>query len=148
MDTHALRGSEAIHLTTHHSAGTATLARSRFLEHRGKRMLLLDYSGMGADPGDLQAEIDRSKAIIAAEAPGTVLTICDVRGSKITPTNVRAMQQLVQHNTPYVKWGAVVIGLSGVYLTAFRATQALSRRKNLRAFDSVEDAKEWLAEQP
>ena len=135
-------------MTTHPFPGTTTLSRSRFLEHRGKRMLLLDYSGLGADPGELQAEIDRSKAIISAEPPGTVLTICDVRGGKITPTNVRAMQQLVQHNTPFVKWGAVVIGLTGVYLTAFRATQALSRRKNLRAFNDVEEAKEWLAAQP
>lgn len=147
MDTPTHRGPQVIHLTTHSSA-QATAARSRFLEHRGKRMLLLDYSGLGADPAELQAEIDRSKAMIANEAPGTVLTICDVRGSKITPTNVRAMQQLVQHNTPFVRWGAVVIGLTGVYLTAFRATQALSRRKNLRAFNDVDEAKEWLAQQP
>ena len=45
------------------------------------------HSGLGADPAELQAEIDRSKAMIAAEAPGTVLTICDVRGSKITTWN-------------------------------------------------------------
>lgn len=131
-----------------HSSAQATAARSRFIEHRGKRMLLLDYSGLGGDPAELQAEIDRSKAMIAQEDEGAVLTICDVRGSRITPTNVRAMQQLVQHNTPFVRWGAVVIGLTGVYLTAFRATQALSRRKNLRAFNDVDAAKEWLAQQP
>jgi hypothetical protein len=122
--------------------------RSRFIEHGGKRILLLDYSGLGADPAELQAEIDRSKALISTQQPGTVLTICDVRGSRVTPTNVRAMQQLVQHNTPFVKWGAVVIGLTGVYLTAFRATQALSRRRNLRSFGDLEEAKDWLAAQP
>src|SRR4051812_44780960 len=148
MDALTPSGSRTLHVTMHSFAEAATAARSRFLEHRGRRMLLLDYSGLGADSSELQAEIDRSKAMISSEPPGTVLTICDVRGSKITPTNVRAMQQLVQHNTPYVKWGAVVIGLTGVYLTAFRATQALSRRKNLRAFNDVEEAKEWLAAQP
>lgn len=147
MDAPTHRGPQVIHLTTHSSA-SATEARTRFLEHRGKRMLLLDYSGLGADPAELQAEIDRTKAIIAAETPGTVLTICDVRACKITPANVRAIQHLVQHNTPYVRWGAVVLGLTGVYLTAFRATQALSRRKNLRSFNDVDAAKEWLAQQP
>ena len=143
-----LRNSHSIHLPTHPFGAASTMDRSRFIEHGGKRMLLLDYSGLGADPGELQAEIDRSKQLISAEQPGTVLTICDVRGSRITPTNVRAMQQLVQHNTPFVKWGAVVIGLTGLYLTAFRATQALSRRKNLRSFSDVDEAKEWLARQP
>jgi hypothetical protein len=143
-----LRNRSSNHLPTHPPGVASIMNRSRFIEHGGKRMLLLDYSGLGADAAELQAEMDRSKQLISGEEPGTVLTICDVRGSKVTPTNVKAMQQLVKHNTPFVRWGAVVIGLTGVYLTAFRATQALSRRKNLRSFGDLDEAKEWLATQP
>ena len=122
--------------------------RTRFIEHRGKRILLLDYTSLGNDLAELQGEIQRTKPIIAAEPPGSVLTLCDVRGSRITPGNVRTMQELVQHNVPFVKWSAVVVGLSGVYLTAFRAIQALSRRKNLRSFGDIDEAKDWLVSQP
>ena len=72
----------------------------------------------------------------------------DVRGSRITPGAVKAMQELVKHNAPYVKWSAVVVGLTGVYLTAFRAIQALSRRKNFKSFTDIADAQEWLVSQP
>ena len=118
--------------------------RTRFIDHRGRRLLMLDYTELGTDMDQLRAEIARSKEVIAGEPPGSVLTLTDVRGSKITPGAVKAMQELVQFNAPYVKWSAVVVGLTGVYLTAFRAIQALSRRKNLKAFNDPNEAKEWL----
>src|SRR4051794_11600433 len=102
------------------------MERTRFIEHKGKRILLLDYTEMGDDSADLQAQIARSKEIISAEPPGTVLTLTDVRSSRITPGNVKAMQELVKHNADFVKWSAVVVGLTGVYLTGFRAIQALT----------------------
>lgn len=118
--------------------------RTRFIDHRGRRLLMLDYTELGTDLDQLRAEIVKSKEVIAGEPPGSVLTLTDVRGSKITPSAVRAMQELVQFNAPYVKWSAVVVGLTGVYLTAFRAIQALSRRRNMKAFNDLNEAKEWL----
>jgi hypothetical protein len=122
--------------------------RTRFIEHRGKRILVLDYTNLGNDLEQLRGEIERSKTVIATEPPGSVLTMTDVRGSRITPGAVKAMQELVKHNAPYVKWSAVVVGLTGVYLTAFRAIQALSRRKNFKSFTEPADAQEWLVSQP
>jgi hypothetical protein len=124
------------------------MERSRFIEHRGKRILVLDYTGLGRDMDLLRAEIEKSKASITGEPPGSVLTMTDVRGSHITPGAVRAMQELVKHNAPFVKWSAIVVGLTGVYLTAFRATQALSRRRNMKAFTSHDEAQDWLVSQP
>jgi hypothetical protein len=124
------------------------MERSRFIEHRGKRILLLDYTGMGKDMDELRGEIEKSKVRISSEAPGSVLIMTDVRGSHITPGAVRAMQELVKHNSRFVKWSAIVVGLTGVYLTAFRATQALSRRRNMKAFTSHDEAQEWLVTQP
>jgi hypothetical protein len=122
--------------------------RTRFIDHRGQRLLMLDYTQLGTDMDQLRAEIAKSKDVIAGEPPGSVLTLTDVRGSKITPGAVKAMQELVQFNAPYVRWSAVVVGLTGVYLTAFRAMQALSRRKNMKAFNDPTEAKEWLISHP
>ena len=124
------------------------MERTRFIHHAGKTILMLDYSGLGSSDEQLQEEIARTKAVIAKEPPGSVLTLTDVRGSRITPGNVRAMGDLVRHNAPYVKWSAVVVGLTGVYLTAFRAIQAVSRRRNLRSFGDLDEAKDWLVSQP
>jgi hypothetical protein len=122
--------------------------RTRFIEHRGKRILVLDYTNLGTDLEQLRGEIERSKTVISTEPPGSVLTMTDVRGSRITPGAVKAMQELVKHNAPFVKWSAVVVGLTGVYLTAFRAIQALSRRRNFKSFTDAADAQEWLVSQP
>jgi hypothetical protein len=122
--------------------------RTRFINHRGERLLLLDYTNLGTDLDQLKTEIDRSKRVIAGEPHASVLTLTDTRGSKITPGTVKAMQELVQFNAPYVRWSAVVVGLTGVYLTAFRAIQALSRRRNMRAFNDLDEAKEWLLSHP
>lgn len=136
-----------VHLATNSSAAKR-MERTRFIEHGGKRILFLEYTDLGSDSAQLQAEIEKSKRVIAAQPPGSVLTLTDVRRSSITPANVRAMKELVQHNEPYVRWSAVVVGLTGVYLAGFRAIQALSRRRNLLSFGDLDDAKEWLVSQP
>ncbi|HEX8904892.1 MAG TPA: hypothetical protein VF771_08645 [Longimicrobiaceae bacterium] len=124
------------------------MERTRFIEHRGRRILLLDYQGLGADMDEVREEMLKSKEVVAGQPPGSVLIMTDVRGARITPGAVKMMQELVKHNSAYVKWSAVVVGLTGVALTAFRATQALSRRKNMRSFSSDEEAREWLVSQP
>ena len=48
--------------------------RTRFIEHGGRRILLLDYSGLGASLEELQAEIAATKEIVGREKPGSVLT--------------------------------------------------------------------------
>lgn len=122
--------------------------RTRFIEHEGKRILLLDYTSLGSNMRELLEEIAKTKAVIAAQPPGSVLTLTDTRHSQITPGNVRAMKELVEHNEPYVRWGAVVVDLNGVYLAGFRAIQSLTRRRNLLSFGDADEAKDWLVSQP
>jgi hypothetical protein len=125
-----------------------TPERTRFIEQAGKRILLLDYAGLGPDLRQLLDEIAKTKRVIAAQPANSLLTLTDVRGCTITPANVRAMKGLVDHNESYVRWSAVVVGLTGVYLAGFRAIQGLSRRRNLLSFGDPDEAKDWLVSQP
>ena len=62
------------------------------------------------------------------------------------PTTVlRAMRALAEHNAPYVKAGAVV-GMNPLMNVAFSAVVHLTGR-SLRAFDDLDEAKEFLATQ-
>lgn len=122
--------------------------RTRFIEHEGKHILLLDYTALGADHRELLEEIAKTRRVISTQPPASLLTLTDVRGCAITPANVRAMKTLVDHNEPFVRWSAVVVGLSGVYLAGFRAIQGLSRRRNLLSFGDPDEAKDWLVSQP
>ena len=124
------------------------MERTRFIDHKGKRILLLDYSGLGNSIDELEQEIEKTKLVVSQQQPGSVLGLCDVRKTRISPQAVRAVGDLARFNAPYVKWSAVVLGLSGLYLTAFRAIVAITRRKNLNSFGDFEQAKDWLVAQP
>jgi hypothetical protein len=118
--------------------------RTCFIEHRGARILMLDYSHV-MDEQVALAAIARTKEIVAAEPPNSLLTLTNVEGSHFDSTIVAALRELVEHNRPYVRAGAVV-GLSGLMRVVFSTLVHLTGR-NIRAFDQMEEAKDYLAAQ-
>jgi hypothetical protein len=121
------------------------MERTRFIEHRGKRILLLDYSGV-ADPEEALREIAKSKAFIATQPPNSLLTLTHVRDARYNREIVTAMKGLAAHNKPFVRAGAVV-GLAPLHRIVYQAVMKFSGR-NLPAFDDMEEARDWLVEQP
>ena len=119
--------------------------RTRMITHRGKQIMLLDYSDM-IDTAASLAEIEKTKAIIAQQPPQSVRTLTYVAGSRYTAPIIDAMKDLVAHNGPYVK-AAAVVGMNTLHRIIYRAVIAFSRR-NIHVFEDLESAKDWLADQP
>lgn len=115
--------------------------RTHFIEHRGVRILLLDFSHV-MDEQLALGIIAHAKSVVAAQPEGSLLTLTNVEGSHFDSTVVAALRDLVEHNRPYVRVGAVV-GLSGLMRVVFTTLVRLTGR-NIRAFDSIDDAKEYL----
>jgi len=118
--------------------------RTRFIEHEGHRILLLDFSGI-SDPDVALAAIAEARAFVATQPLGSLLTITYIKGSAFMPSVVRALQDLATHDAPYVK-AAAVAGMSGVQRIAFTAIKLVSGR-SFKVCADVEEAKRWLAEQ-
>ena len=116
--------------------------RTHFIEHRGVRILLLDFSHVMNDEVALGA-IMEAKSVVAAQPRGSLLTLTNVEGSHFDSAIIAALRDLAEHNRPYVRAGAVV-GLSGLMRVVFTTLVHLTGR-DLRAFDQMEDAKEYLA---
>ena len=76
------------------------------------RICHLDFSNLPSEAEALIV-IEEAKAVIAAEQPGTVYTITDVTGSRVTSKIRMALHELTAHNKPFVKFGAVV-GLTNI----------------------------------
>lgn len=125
-------------------SGADGTGRTRFLEHEGHRILLLDFSEIRQPAVALRA-IAEAKALIATQPRGSLLTITYVKGSAFMPTVVRALQDLARHDAPYVK-AAVVAGMSGLQRVAFTAIQLVSGR-SFKVCRDIEEAKRWLAAQ-
>jgi len=116
--------------------------RTRFIEHDGHRMLLLDFSGIRDHAAAMEA-IAEAKTIVAAQPRRSLLTITYIKGAAYTPAITRALQELAQHDSPYVK-AAVVAGMSGLQRMAFTAISLFSDRA-FHVCGDLEDAKRWLA---
>jgi hypothetical protein len=118
--------------------------RIRFIEHRGRRILFMDFSEMNG-PGEALAELDKARQVIAGEPENSLLTLTDVTGTRYDDDIIKAFQALAAHNKPYVR-AAASVTRTPLQLVALRASAVLTRRK-LQTFDDLEEAKEWLVAQ-
>ncbi|HWO88813.1 MAG TPA: hypothetical protein VNL98_06660 [Gemmatimonadales bacterium] len=123
---------------------TPSSDRIRWIEHKGKRILLHDFSHI-TNPFDVLPAVEASRAIVAVQPKGSLLALTDVTGSRFNKEIVDALKSLANHNKPFVKAGAVV-GLSGLQRVVYVAiTQFTGRR--LPTFETAEQAMDWLVEQ-
>lgn len=118
--------------------------RTRFIEHKGKRILLFDYKGI-IDPAEALREIENSKAVVATQPRKSLRILTSVRDARYNGAVLQAMKELAKHDEPYVMASAVV-GLTGLLRIAYTAITTFSRR-NIAVFTSEEEALDWLASQ-
>jgi hypothetical protein len=120
------------------------MERTRFIEHKGKRILLLDYAGV-RDPDEAVASIRHSMDLVARQPLNSLLVMTVVRDARYNAAVLQAMKELAAHNAPYVKASAVV-GMSGLHRIAYTAVLMFSKR-NIKTFDEEAQALDWLVSQ-
>ncbi len=123
---------------------TSPAERTRWVEHKGVRILFYDFSGLEDTEEGLRV-IAASKGRTGEQALQSVRTLVDVKGSRFDARILRALQDLARANKPYVLASAVV-GVSGLQRVILAAVSRVTRRK-FATFDAVDAAKDWLAEQ-
>lgn len=122
------------------------MTRVKLVPHKNRRILLYDFSGLESAEQTHEL-IDYASSFIEKLPRGSVLTLTDISGSNYDKTITDALKELSKHNKPYVKAGAAV-GVSGLKKIVFRAILSFSGRSNLKMFDTVEEAKDWLVAYP
>jgi hypothetical protein len=118
--------------------------RTRFIDHKGQRILVFDYSGI-KDPQEAVREIHHSMQVTAQQPPKSLLVMTLVRDARYNSAVLQALKELATHNEPYIKASALV-GMSGLHRIAYQAVILFSRRK-IPAFDTEAEALDWLAAQ-
>ncbi|MBI1722667.1 MAG: hypothetical protein HYR48_02025 [Gemmatimonadetes bacterium] len=122
------------------------MGRIKFVEHDGKRILMLDFSEIER-PRDAMAAIAHAREFVATHhvGPRSLLTLTNVRHSAATQDVGLALVHLARHNKPYVR-AAAVVGVGAAQRELFQLVMTVSER-GFEEFDDVERAKEWLAQQ-
>lgn len=106
-------------------------------------VLCLDFTSV-SDPAEAIRIVESAKLPLGRHAPGSILSLTDVTGSRFNADVLRAIRALLEHNRPYVHAGAVV-GLSALQRAAYGTLMQISGRRNLAAFATVPEAEAWLA---
>jgi flavodoxin len=118
------------------------MERVQFIQHKGKKILHLNFADCTAD--EVLTVIDQAEAAIRTQARQSVFTLTDVTNTTFNSNVSDAMKEFVIHNKPYIVASAVV-GVTGLKQIIYNAVMKFSGRK-LTAFDSLAEAKDWLAE--
>jgi hypothetical protein len=116
--------------------------RVKFIKHREKEILLLDFSNSRTD--EVLKIIEHAKRVISSRPENSLLTLTDVTNARFNDEVGDGMKRFSVHNKPYVK-AAAVVGIAGLKKIIFGAVMAFSKR-NLESFDDREQAKHWLVE--
>ena len=118
--------------------------RVRFIEHRGQRVLLLDYSGL-RDEQELLEMIEVRTELVSHEPPGSVLTLADLTGAQITRQTMQRIKEANVLDRPFVRRAALV---GAETLSPKGALEAIGTfaAKQWGRFTTREEALDWLTE--
>lgn len=115
--------------------------RIRFIDHHGKRILLVDLSNGSAD--EVEEIVRRVPDYITVEPPGSVLVLTDFTGASFDRDALRAVKETAVFDKPFVKRSAL-IGTEDLPASFYDELKSYSRR-DLLIFRTREEALDWLA---
>jgi len=116
------------------------MKRIEFIQHKGKPILTLNFSG--CSPAEVLKVIEEARPIFASQPHNSVLALDVVNDAHFDIEVVEALKNFTVHNKPYVK-GVAVVGVTGLQKLLLQSIQTFSKR-NIYLFDGVEQAKDWL----
>jgi len=121
------------------------MGRISEVEHKGKRILIQDFSGM--HPGEeFDRTIAEAKGFIAGQPAKSVLSVFDATGAVYNAAVLAALKDFTAHNKPFIRASAVV-GVEGILSIALMAVSKFSGR-TFKGCRDRQSAMDWLVEQP
>lgn len=121
------------------------MSEAKFIEHKGRRILLEDFSNT-KDKADVLATCNRIRELVVKEPENSIYSLVDITNSPFDTEIAQWLKELAKFNKPYVKIVATV-GVTGVRMVIFRAILAFSGRKNFELIATRDEALEFLAAQ-
>lgn len=119
------------------------MSKVEVTQHEGQKIIKLDFSGLKSKE-EIEAVILVSKPIIR-KSPNSVYTLTNIKGMHFNNEIKELFSEFTKGNKKYVKAGAIH-GASGLHKIIINGLNKLTGRK-LKAFDDVENAKNWLVQQ-
>jgi hypothetical protein len=114
--------------------------RIHFIEHKGKQILLLDFSH--ATIPQMQLLLEHVRMTVAQHARESVVTLADYTGAEIDHAVAMKIKEVLTLDHPFVKKTAWV-GTESIPHAFLENFHTFSRRE-IVTFKTREEAMEWL----
>jgi hypothetical protein len=113
----------------------------KVVNHRGKEILYLDYRNLQGQP--YIDALKRNRDHIVASGKRGILLLVDVRGSVTSSDATSVIKQTAKDYDPQVTRTAI-LGIAGLKKIILQAVATIIKTR-IKAFDSEDEAKEWLS---
>jgi hypothetical protein len=114
--------------------------RIRFIEHRGKPILLLDFSHAHAH--EMQLLLEYVRITVARHGHESLVTLADFSGCEVDHAVATKIKEVLTLDRPFVKKTAWV-GAESVPHAFMENFQSFSQRE-IATFKTREEAMDWL----
>ncbi|NIQ11362.1 MAG: hypothetical protein GWO08_16125 [Gammaproteobacteria bacterium] len=116
--------------------------RARFIEHKGRKIYLMDCSDASLE--EMNEVIEACERDVRSQPEKSVYTLIVAGGSSFSGETINRLKELARGNTPYVIASSIV-GITGLYKVVLNAVAMFSKRR-FYLYDTVEEAKDFLAD--
>ena len=114
--------------------------RIHFVEHKGKQILLIDYSHANAH--EMQLLLEHVRVTVAQHGHESLVTLADFTGSTVDHAVATRIKEVLTLDRPFVKKTAWV-GAESIPRAFMENFHNFSRRE-IVTFNTREEAMDWL----
>jgi hypothetical protein len=115
--------------------------RVRFITHKGKKVLLVDYSNV-TEESQLVEMIEQREFLVDSEPKNSVLMIINVTGAKFSKEVLTRAKEANVYDLPYVRRSALV-GVEYRQKAAVDAVAMFAKRQ-WENFATLAEALDWI----
>lgn len=115
--------------------------RISFITHRGKPIMLIDFSH--CEPKEILLLLEEIQHSVARHKRGSLLTLADMTGAHVDRDVVTRMKEVLVRDKPYVKRSAW-IGADSIPKVFYENMKSFTQRE-FPSFKTREEAMDWLA---
>lgn len=123
--------------------GCEGMERIEFIDHKGKRILLVDVTG--CTPQEVILMSTAVKNVVGAQAKGSVRLLADFTGARFNKDALTRLKEATVADAPFIRKSAW-IGTDSIPEAHFQALKAFSSKRQFVYFPGRAEALEWLAE--
>ena len=119
--------------------------KSHWMEHKGKRVLIAEYSNFNADSESLKKEANAIVEALLKEPRNSALVISNVEGTNASLINAQVLMDVLPITNQFVH-KRCVIGASGMGWSFIQSFNRLAGKAPIKPFHTLEEALDWVVE--